>query len=139
MYETAEQLMQSDEFLGFCGAWERDRWCPAPFADWCLENVGDLAFQAAMWAYEAEERIDWVSKIPSRLFPCRETGQNDVNGHFYWMPIEYGLFACDYVPLVRSYQKRHYPTFAAAIASYLLHFSVESAKRYPSRRMAALA
>lgn len=138
MYETAEQLMQSDEFLGFCGAWERDRWCPAPFADWCLENVGELAFQAAMWAVETPEREDFPDRRPARVCPTIEGGDNKERGQFYWMGITTGTLANDYVP-IRGAHSEHLLTFAAAVAYYLINFDVELAAKFPPKRMATLA
>lgn len=143
VYTTEEQLLASDEFLGFCGTWERDRWCPAPFADWLLENVGDVAFQAAMWAVETEERSDWCSRRLTRVFPSVETHASHIMGHFYWMVIGRVPLsipsASDYVPLARDNVYNHYATFAAAIACYVLYFDVELAKRYPPKLTAVFA
>lgn len=86
---AAQQLLTSPDFLAFCEKWKEDEWCPAPFADWLLEEskladgLDQLAYEAAVWATKKEPRTKrndstrrlmrtcpWVDTHSKQLFLC---------------------------------------------------------------------
>lgn len=126
---TEEQLLADSEFIGFCNRWKEDRHCPLPFADWCLENVGELAFDACVWAHEKEQRKG--DKGMSRTRPLT------IGVLFCWADIGIGpkdAFWND-VPLTDF---KDCSTFPAAIAYYLFHFDRELAAKYPPKALKAV-
>ncbi len=130
------ELLASPDFLAWCRAWEEERWCPAQFADWCLDCDFQQGYEACVWAHEKEERWGgWREHRTSRVCPSIESS-GEGRGRWYWLENFGNLFASD-VPT--GGPSDYFPTFPAAIAYYLTHFDRELAAKYPPKRQAVPA
>lgn len=119
---TESELLASPDFIAWCRVWEKDRHCPLPFADWALENVGELAFEACVWAHEKEER----------------KGHRVNPGLVYaWVSIRSHDWGCWNVPIAEVCNLRTDNSYPAAIAYYITHFDRELAAKYPPKRALA--
>lgn len=127
---TESELLASADFLKWCAHWEQDRHCPHAMADWALENVGELAFEACVWAHEKEKRGnagrgewgEFERTRPTKLtiwWSCEEPEYSRTN------------FPSN-VPIVDELHQAE--SFPAAIAYYLTNFSRELAAKYPPKR-----
>ncbi len=130
---TEEELLVSKDFASWCKAWERDSWCPVPFADWCLEYVGETAFEAAMWAVEKEERGVSNSGNGGPFYRTRPTSyhawfclgdQSDLSNFPSHVPLS---------PVIPTGAGRQLDSFPAAIVYYLLNFDREIAAKFPPK------
>lgn len=137
---TESELLASPDFLAWCRVWEEELHCPLPMADWALENVGELAFEACVWAHEKEERYDpWDDRLTGRVYPRRQSGSK--TGKFVWWSLtDVSQEQNDDVPIIYDYHPNttFHSTFPAAIAYYLTHFDRELAAKYPPKVKAAV-
>lgn len=129
---TESELLASPSFLKWCAIWEKDRHCPLPMADWALENVGELAFEACVWAHETEERDgSHDGNVTLRVAPKYSQDRR----LWFWTTVSgKNYHCCVPVPMGSGY----FQTFPAAIAYYLTHFDRALVKKYPPKVLEAV-
>lgn len=127
---TEEELLALPSFLKWCKHWEADQHCPHAMADWCLETVGELAFEACMWAYAKEERGVSNNGNDGPFYRTRPTS------YYAWFRLGDRSDSSNFpshVPMTGSWTGRQLYSFPTAIACYLLNFDREVAAKYPPK------
>ena len=133
MFTTADSLVRSEDFLAFCRTWQSRVRCPLPFADWLLENVGQVAFEAAMWANQYPPRPDIRREKPNGKRQRIRTYPEKLGDWWNWWPIdrhEKNQTACD-VPISGIDVESRFGSFAESIAHYLFRFDLEKSRLFP--------
>lgn len=134
---TESELLANGTFIGLCGRWEADRWCPIPMIDFCLDHDWPEGADAARWAVEKEERIGFG--MPGEMIRTYPWQLN--NGEWSWWDGFTNPGDADEVPMrTKNLSQRNViPSFPAAIAYYLTHFDPILAAKYPPKREAVSA
>lgn len=119
---TATELYEQDaHFRGFLQAWDEDRRCPYPLADWLTDHYPDMIGPAkcARWCATQPDRPVWMPLDCEKKTPC---GPYPAYGMWwFFVPEEAQRDACS-VPkkmIVRDVMKDDQDTSVEAILALM--------------------